>query len=135
MDWSYSDWFDIQTTLTLAAILTATAVVVFFDYLRRQRRKPQPQRVHDSKSATPHQPIKIFEPEPVTYAPPPPRRLAAEPAIMERRLETSLEPLVAVATPSRPPVEPRIENNSLVCFSKQDETQNDFKTPRSSPTT
>lgn len=117
MGWSYSDWFDIQTTLTLAAILAATAVVVFFDYLRRQRRKPQPQPVLVSKSATARQPIKFFEPEAVTYAPPPPRRLAAEPAIVERRLEKTIEkpiePLVGVATPSRPPVEPRIERETV----------------------
>lgn len=115
MGWSYSDWFDIQTTLTLAAILAATAVVVFFDYLRRQRHKPQP--VHVSKSATARQRIKLFEPEPVTYAPPPPRRLAAVPAIVERRLEKTIEnpiePLVGVATPSRPPVEPRIERHTV----------------------
>jgi len=115
----YMDLFDIQTTLTLAAILTATAVVVFFDYLRRQRRKPQ--RVHVSKSATPRQQIRIFEPEPVTYAPPRPRRLAAEPAILERPLEKAIEKqaekaietLVAFATPSRPPVEPRMERETL----------------------
>jgi hypothetical protein len=106
------DWLDLQTTLTLAAILTATALVVFFDFLRRQRRK-QPQRAHIAKPAASRREIKIFEPEPVNYAPPRPRKLAPEPPAIQRSLEKPSEPLVPVATLSRPPVEPRIERETV----------------------
>ena len=98
--------FDLQTTLTVVVILTATAVVVFFDHLRKHRQPArateQPQKSKAAKSSRPQQSTRIFEPTPIDYAPA--KKLAAE---------RPLESLVAVATPSRPPVEHRIETETV----------------------
>src|SRR5579863_8509988 len=98
--------FDLQTTLTVVVILTATTVVVFFDYLRKHRQparaSQQPQKSQPAKSLRPQQSTRIFEPTPIDYAAA--KKLAAE---------RPLEPLVAVATPSRPPVEHRIETETV----------------------
>jgi hypothetical protein len=128
------DLFDLQTTLTVVVILTATAVVVFFDYLRK-RRSQQPQRITISQTARPHRAARIFEPAPVDFSvarklaaerpleplvaiaalPPQPAQLRAEPpseAVVASNAapsEPSSEPLVPVATSARPHVEPRIE--------------------------
>lgn len=121
--------FDFQTTLVVALILTATAAVVLFDYVRRHRRLQQPLTAQGPKMRSaqaqgpqekapqrqapkpePASPLqrssqRIFEaapPAPVEYAPP--KRLSDE---------RPLEPMVAVAMLSRPIVEPRIPRDTI----------------------
>jgi hypothetical protein len=136
------DLFDFQTTLTVAVILTATAVVALFDYLRRHRRPQQPQTIRPNQTARTGRSTRIFETAPVDYSAA--KRLAAErpleplvaaskplhqpvrlravdpraepPAELQQpaaQQESPQEPLTAVATPSRPPVEARIEQNTV----------------------
>jgi hypothetical protein len=98
--------FDLQTTLTVMVILAATAVVVFFDYLRKHRQpvhaSQQPQKNKTVKSPRPQQSIRIFEHTPIDYA-----------AAKKLATERPLEPLVAIATLSRPPVEHRIQTETV----------------------
>jgi len=96
------EFTDLPMTLTVLVVLTAAAVVVWCDYLRKQRRPQQPQRIELVKAAPLQRSDTFFEASPLdnTSA----RNLAAE-----RRLE----PLVAVATASRPPVQPRIERETV----------------------
>jgi hypothetical protein len=100
------EFIDLQTTLTVAVILTATAVIVCFDYLRKRRRAQQPYRVRTSvkisRTGPPRHSTRTFEPAPVDYTAA--KKLAAE---------RPLEPLVAVATPFRPPVEPRNDRETI----------------------
>lgn len=109
--------FDFQTTLTVAIILTATAVVVFFDYLRRQRRNQTVQSIKAAKPSS-KRPIPIFDGSPLDYAPVkkvavqlppnPPVQTPAPPT-----LQAPAEPLIAVATPSRPHIERRMERETV----------------------
>jgi hypothetical protein len=107
------DLFDFQTTLTVAVILTATAVVVFFDYLRRHRRNQQPQPINISKPR-PHRLTPTFDAAVLDYAPA--KRIAAEPSVKPAAKPASAAPvdsLVGVATPFRPDVTPRIERETV----------------------
>lgn len=122
------DLFDLQTTLTVAVILTATAVVVLLDYMRRHRQR-QPERIKVSKAARPirsttNRSTTIFNPAPADYSPP--RKLPAEPPAAptpapataprqpaQLRAELSPEPVVPIATLSRPPIERRIERETV----------------------
>lgn len=99
------DLFDFQTTLTVAVILTATAAVVFFDYLRRRRRTQQPQPIKAAKLVRPQRVTPIFDAPALDYLPA--KKVVAE------RPKPPADSLVAVATPSRPPVEPRIERDTV----------------------
>jgi len=93
------DLTDLTMTLTVVVVLTAVAVLILFDYLKKQRqRQQQLQRIKVTKTAPPQRPTRIFDASPLSYAP------AKKPAA-----ERSLEPRVAIATPSRPPVQSRIE--------------------------
>lgn len=95
------EFFDLQTTLTVAVILTATAAVVLFDYLRKHRRLEQAQSLEIAEPAWPE--------------PPAPARPSVDhaPVLKKAVPDSPLEPLIAVATPSRPPVEPRIEHDTV----------------------
>jgi hypothetical protein len=95
------DFTDLQMTLAVAVILTAAAVVVFFDHRRKQRLQRVPSHIHSV--ARPLQPVRIFDSAPLEYAPA--RKLAAE---------RPLEPLVGIATLSRPPVRLRMRETVTV---------------------
>jgi hypothetical protein len=92
--------FDFQTTVTVVLILTATAMVVLFDYMRKQRRRQpplQPQLVKTpaassrgsklTRTSRPSQPTRLFEAAPIDYA-------AAKKLAQQR----PLEPLVGAPT-------------------------------------
>lgn len=102
--------FDLQTTLTVAVILTATAAVVLIDYLRKHRRLQQAQSLEIAKPAWP-KPVAPSSNK--NYEPSPPRVADTAPVLKQAAPESPLEPLIAVATPSRPPVEPRIERDTV----------------------
>lgn len=93
------EFTDLQMTLTVVVVLTAAAALVWFDYLRKQRQPQQLQRIKLVKTPPlpPQRSEKIFVASPLDY-PPVKKKLAAE---------RSAEPLVGVATASRPPVQPR----------------------------
>jgi hypothetical protein len=93
------DLTDLTMTLTVVVVLTAVAVLVLYDHLKKQRQRQQMQRIKVTKTAPPQRPTRIFDASPLSYAP------AKQPAAAER----PLEPQVAIATPSRPPVESRME--------------------------
>jgi hypothetical protein len=89
------EFTDIQLTLTVV-VLTAAALVVLFDYRRKQRQHQQPQRIKNRPSARAERSILPFEPAPLDYLPA--RKLAAQ---------RPLEPLVATMTVAkRPTVQP-----------------------------
>ena len=92
------DFIDLQMALIVAVILTAAAVVVFFDHRTRRRRQLQPQRIKSHVHSVTRRPrsVQFFETVPIEYAPA--WKLAAQ---------RPLEPLVGVATRSRPPVQLR----------------------------
>jgi len=92
------DFIDLQMALIVAVILTAAAVVVFFDHRVRQRRQLQPQRTksHIHSVARRSRSTHFFDAGPLEFGPA--KRLAAQ---------RPLEPLVGIATRSRPPVELR----------------------------
>jgi hypothetical protein len=92
------EFTDLQMTLTVVVVLTAAAALVWFDYLRKQRQPQQLQRIKLVKTPPlpPQRSKKIFDASPLDYAPA--KKLAAE---------RSVEPLVGIATASRPPVQPR----------------------------
>ncbi len=92
------DLTDLTMTLTVVVVLTAVAVLVLYDYLKKQRQRQQLQRIKIARTGPQQRPTRIFDASPLSYAP------AKQPAA-----ERSLEPQVAIATPSRPPVESRIE--------------------------
>jgi hypothetical protein len=88
-----------QMALTLVVVLTGAVALAWFDYLRKHR---QPQRIKLVKTTPPQRSSKIFDASPLDCAPA--KRLAAE---------RPLQPLVAVATSSRPRVtssRPRVES-------------------------
>jgi hypothetical protein len=103
------DFFDLKSILTVAGILTVTAAMVFFDFLRKRNHAQHPRRTKTATTARPQQSNRprqtnrIFESAVVDYA------------TVAKRLsvEQPVEPLVAVATPSRPPVQPRIERETV----------------------
>jgi hypothetical protein len=96
------DFIDLQMTLTVVLILTGAAVAIFFDYRRKQRPQAQPQRI-DIRNTDPQQrSTTMFDAVPIDLAPA--KRLAPE------RLR---EPLVATATASRPPVQSRMERETV----------------------
>jgi hypothetical protein len=101
------EFFDLQTTLTVAVILTATAAIVLFDYFRKHRRLQQAQSLEIAEPAWPQAPAplpnKNFKPAAVDHAP----------EWKQAVHESPLEPLIAVATPSRPPVAPRVEPETV----------------------
>jgi hypothetical protein len=88
---------DLQTILTVAFILTATAVIVAIDYVRKHRRVYQPQQIQGL----------VVNSTPVISATPVIKPQA------ERTLESAATPVMAVATATRPPVKPRIERESI----------------------
>jgi hypothetical protein len=92
------EFFDLQTTLTVAVILTATAAAVLFDYLRKHRR------------LQPTQSVEIAQP---AWSEPAPAVVDYVPVLKQAAPASPLEPLIAVATPSRPPVAPRIEPETV----------------------
>jgi hypothetical protein len=90
------DSTDLQMTFIVLVILTAAAMVVFFDQRSRQRRQRRPQRVrshsHTRSVARTERPAFVFDAAPLEFAPA--RRLAAE---------RPLEPVVGVAASFRQP--------------------------------
>ncbi len=104
------EFFDLQTTLTVAVILTATAAVVLFDYLRKHRRLQHAPSAGLAEPAWP-EPATPSSNKNFDLAPPAPLDLA--PVLKQAAPESPLEPLIAVATPSRPPVEHRIEQDTV----------------------
>jgi hypothetical protein len=90
------DFTDLQMTFTVVVILTAAAVVVFFDHLRKHRQLRPAHPVVTLRTQPLPRPTMLFVATPMAYAP-------AKKLVPER----ALEPLVPVATSSRPPVEPR----------------------------
>ena len=96
------NFIDIQTTLTVVVLLTAAAALVFVDHRRKRPAEAQQIRIQNSGRRA----AKIFEPTPIDIAPV--KKIAAE-----RPLEPVAEPMVAVATPSRPVVEHRIERETV----------------------
>ena len=92
------DFIDLQMALIVALILTAAAVVVFFDHRVRRRRQLQPQRIQSHIHSVARRPraVQVFDTAPFAYAPA--KKLAAQ---------RPLEPLVGIATRSRPPVQLR----------------------------
>ena len=98
------DFTDLQMTLTVVLVLTAAAVAVFVDQRRKHRHQPQPQRIKShSHSITRPRPIRLFDTGALEYASA--KKLAAE---------RPLEPLVATATASRPPVQMRVRETVTV---------------------
>jgi hypothetical protein len=89
------DFTDLQMTFTVVVILTAAAFAVFVD-LRRKQRLHEPQRITIRNSDPPQRSISLFDMAPLDCGPA--KKLAAE---------RPLEPLVAIATLSRPPVQAR----------------------------
>lgn len=103
------EFLDFQTTLTVAIILTATAVVVFFDYLRRQRRNQPVQFIRAAKPSF-KRPTPIFDVPPRDYAPV--KKIVAElPPTLP--VDPPAETIIPIATPSRPPVERRMERETV----------------------
>ncbi len=96
------EFTDLPMTLTVLVVLTAAVAVVWFDYLRKKHLQQQPQRIRLVQTAPPQRSISLFQASPLDSAPA--KKLAAE---------RPLEPLVAVATASRPPVQSRIERESV----------------------
>jgi hypothetical protein len=96
------EFTDLPMTLTVLVVLTAAVAVVWFDYLRKKRQQQQPQRIRLVHTAPPQRSISLFQASPLDSAPA--KKLAAE---------RPLQPLVAVATASRPPVESRIEHETV----------------------
>jgi hypothetical protein len=96
------EFTDLPMTLTVLVVLTAAVAVVWFDYLRKKRLQQQPQRIRLVQTAPPHRSISLFQASPLDSAPA--KKLAAE---------RPLQPLVAVATASRPPVQPRTEQETV----------------------
>jgi hypothetical protein len=92
---------DLPMTLTVLVILTAALVVVWFDYLRKQRLQ-NPQRVKLVKSSPARQSSSLFEASPLDRTP-----------VKKLPAERPIEPLVAVATACRPPVQSRIERETI----------------------
>jgi hypothetical protein len=92
------DLTDLTMTLTVVVVLTAVAVLILYDYLKKRRQHQQIQRIKFTKTAPPLRPTRIFDASPLSYAP------AKKPAA-----ERPLEPQIAIATPSRPPVQSRVE--------------------------
>jgi hypothetical protein len=92
------DFIDLQMALIVALILTATAIVVFFDHRVRRRRQLQPQRIKSHIHSVARRPrtVQVFDTAPFAYGPA--KKLAAQ---------RPLEPLVGIATRSRPPVQLR----------------------------
>jgi hypothetical protein len=90
------DFIDFQTTFIVGFILTVVAVAVFFDIRRKQSHRVYIRNTapHQSSSA-------LLDPAPIFYAPV--KRPAAE-----RALE-----LVPTVTSSRPPVQPRMERETV----------------------
>jgi hypothetical protein len=96
------EFTDLPMTLTVLVVLTAAVAVVWFDYLRKKRQQQQPQRIRLVQTAPPQRSSSLFQASPLDSAPA--RKLAAE---------RPLQPMVAVATASRPPVESRIEHETV----------------------
>ncbi len=92
------EFTDLPMTLTVLIVLTAAVAVVWFDYLKKKRQQQQPQRIRLVQTAPPQRASNLFQASPLDSAPA--KKLAAE---------RPLQPLVAVATASRPPVQSRIE--------------------------
>jgi hypothetical protein len=91
------DFTGLQMTLTVVLVLTAATVVVFLEQRRKQRLRPEPQRIKSHIHSVAHTPRPVWiNPAPLEFAPA--RKLA---------IERPLEPRVGIATPSRPPVQPR----------------------------
>jgi hypothetical protein len=91
------DFTGLQMTLTVVLVLTAATVVVFLEQRRKQRLRPEPQRIKSHIHSVAHPPRPVWiNPAPLEFAPA--RKLA---------IERPLEPRVGIATPSRPPVQPR----------------------------
>ncbi len=91
------DFTDFQMTFVVVVILTAAAVAVVFDIRRKQS-----QRVYIRNTPGQQSSAALIYPGPLFYAPV--KRLAAERPLVE---------LVPVATSSRPPVESRIERETV----------------------
>jgi hypothetical protein len=96
------EFTDLPMTLTVLVVLTAAVAVVWFDYLRKKRQQPQPQRIRLVQTVPPQRSSSLFQASPLDSAPA--KKLAAE---------RPLQPLVAVATASRPPVQPRVEQETV----------------------
>jgi hypothetical protein len=97
------DFTDLQMTFTVVVILTAAAVVVFFDHLRKHRQLRPAHPVVTLRTPPLPRPTMLFVAAPMAYAP-------AKKLVPER----ALEPLVPVATSSRPPVQPRERETVIV---------------------
>ena len=55
------EFTDLPMTLTVLVVLTAAAVVVWFDYLRKKHRQQQPQRIRlVTQTAPPQRSISLF---------------------------------------------------------------------------
>jgi len=85
------EFTDLQLTLTVV-VLTAAALIVLFDYRRKQRQHQQPQRIKSRPAARPQRSVLPLEPAALEYLPA--RKLAAE---------RPLEPQVATLTVAKPP--------------------------------
>ena len=96
------DFANLQMTVTVVLILTGAAVAVFFDYRRKQRPQALPQRINIRNTAQLQRPARMFDAAPLDFAPA--KKLAAE---------RPLEPLVGTATASRPPVQSRMERETV----------------------
>jgi hypothetical protein len=96
------EFTDLPMTLTVLIVLTAAVAVVWFDYLKKKRQQQQPQRIRLVQTAPPQRSSSLFQASPLDSAPA--KKLAAE---------RPLQPLVAVATASRPPVQSRIEQETV----------------------
>jgi hypothetical protein len=97
------DFTDLQMTFTVVVILTAAAVVVFFDHLRKHRQLRPAHPVVTLRTPPLPRPTMMFVAAPMAYAP-------SKKLVPER----ALEPLVPVATSSRPPVQPRERETVIV---------------------
>jgi len=95
------DFTNLQMTLTVMVIITAVAVAVFFDHLRRQHQLQQPRRIKPLTISRPQPSARMFDTSPLDHTP-------AKKAAAESPLETP----VAIATSSRSPVQPRAERET-----------------------
>jgi hypothetical protein len=95
------EFSDLQLTLT-AVVVTAAALIILFDYLRKRRPRQQPQRIKTRNAGRQQRSTILFDTPSLEYAPA--RKLAAE---------RPLDPLVATATVSKPPTAPAVTRETV----------------------
>jgi hypothetical protein len=97
------EFTDVQALLAVMLVLTAVALLAFFDF-RKKRRGHQLQRVQTRKAARPERTLTLFDAAPREFAPA--RKVAAERPLEPVAAERPFEPVPATPTVSKPPTPP-----------------------------